>query len=62
MLTLQTERTILTPLKEEDFKDIVQMYLEPDSNKFIPPLQDKNAAQKQVVVINDCPTACRNFP
>jgi RimJ/RimL family protein N-acetyltransferase len=47
MLTLQTERTILTPLKEEDFKDIVQMYLEPDSNKFIPPLQDKNAADYQ---------------
>jgi RimJ/RimL family protein N-acetyltransferase len=47
MLILETERTILTPLKEEDFQAIISMYLEPDSNKFIPPLQNKSAEEYQ---------------
>lgn len=47
MLILETERTILSPLKEEDFQAIIQMYLEPDSNKFIPPLQNKSAEEYQ---------------
>jgi len=47
MLILETERTILSPLKEEDFQAIISMYLEPDSNKFIPPLQNKSAEEYQ---------------
>lgn len=50
MLHLETERTILTPLKEEDFQAIIQMYLEPDSNKFVPPLQNKSAAEYRVLL------------
>jgi len=48
MQTLHTKRTTLTPLKQEDFQDIIQIYLEPDSNKFIPPLQNKSAEEYQV--------------
>lgn len=47
MLALETERTILTPLKEADFQAIILMYFEPDSNKFIPPLQNKSIEEYQ---------------
>lgn len=47
MLALETERTILTPLKEADFQAIISMYFEPDSNKFIPPLQNKSIEEYQ---------------
>lgn len=50
MLTLQTERTILSPLEENDFKDIILMYLEPDSNKFVPPLQNKSVEEYQALL------------
>lgn len=50
MLTLQTERSSLTPLKEADFQEIISMYLEPDSNKFVPPLQNKNAAEYLILL------------
>lgn len=42
MLILETERTILSPFNKEDFQEIIQMYLEPDSNQFVPPLQNKS--------------------
>lgn len=50
MRTLQTERTILSPLKEGDFKNIIEMYFEPDSNKFVPPLQNKSVAEYQALL------------
>lgn len=42
MLNLETERTILSPFTKEDFQEIILMYLEPDSNQFVPPLQNKS--------------------
>jgi len=50
MLTLQTKRTTLTPLKEDDFEAIIQMYFEADSNKFVPPLQNKSIAEYQALL------------
>ena len=40
-MILQTERAILTPLSKADFSEILSMYSEADSNKFIPPLLNK---------------------
>ena len=37
-MNLHTERTILRPLAESDFDDILVMYREPDSNRYIPNL------------------------
>ncbi len=39
---LTTKRAIIRPLEENDFNALIEMYLEPDSNKFIAPLRDKN--------------------
>lgn len=39
---LTTQRAIIRPLEENDFEALIEMYLEPDSNKFIAPLRDKN--------------------
>lgn len=50
MQSLQTQRTILSPLTESDFDEIIQMYLEPDSNKFVPPLQDKTIEEYQLLL------------
>lgn len=36
-----TSRTVITPLNEDHFEQILEMYHEPDSSKFIPPLRDK---------------------
>ncbi|BDS10014.1 GNAT family N-acetyltransferase [Aureispira anguillae] len=41
MQQLNTIRTIIRPLSVTDFEEIVAMYLEPNSNAFIPPLQNK---------------------
>lgn len=37
-MILHTERTILRPLSKNDFDDVLGMYHEPDSNKYIPHL------------------------
>ncbi|TXC75642.1 GNAT family N-acetyltransferase [Luteibaculum oceani] len=36
-----TERCIVKPLQKEDFPEILEMYQELDSNKYVPPLKDK---------------------
>ena len=41
MKTLITERAIISPLAITDFEEILGMYHEPDSNKFITPLLNK---------------------
>ena len=41
-MILETTRTTITPLAKSDIPEIMEMYHEPDSNKFIPPLLDKN--------------------
>ena len=41
---MQTLRTQITPLSFEDFDEIISMYGEPDSNKFIEPLLNKSDA------------------
>ena len=41
-MTLQTERTTIIPLIESDIPEILEMYLEPDSFKFISPHKDKS--------------------
>lgn len=38
-MNLHTERTILRPLAESDFDDVLVMYHEPNSNLYIPHLQ-----------------------
>ena len=50
MQTLYTNRTVIRSLKLSDFQDIIDMYLEPDSNKFIPPLQNKTPEQYKVLL------------
>ncbi len=40
-MLLTTERTNIRPLAMKDFKALVNMYLEPDSNKYVAPLRDK---------------------
>ena len=41
-MILTTARTISAPLNQEDFDALVEMYLEPDSNKYVSPLRDKS--------------------
>lgn len=41
--TLYSNRTLLKPVSQTDFESLISMYLEEDSNKYIPPLQNKNA-------------------
>ena len=41
-MILSTSRTISTPLDKEDFDSLIEMYLEPDSNKYVKPLKDKS--------------------
>jgi len=41
-MILKTTRTTITPLAESDIPEMMEMYREPDSNKFIPPLFDKD--------------------
>lgn len=50
MQILNTERTILSPIEENDFLEIIQMYLEPDSNTFVPPLQNKSKKEYQTLL------------
>ena len=38
---LGTERTIITPISENDIPEILEMYIEPDSFKYILPHKDK---------------------
>jgi len=44
--TLNTKRTKLYSLATEDFDELLAMYQEPDSNKFIPPLRDKTPTEQ----------------
>ena len=44
MQILITNRAILTPLQKSDFEEIIDMYFEPDSNQYIPPLLNKDRA------------------
>ena len=39
---ISTSRTQIRPLKEKDFEPLISMYLEPESNKYIAPLRNKN--------------------
>jgi len=39
---LSTKRTYLRPLESSDFELLLEMYLEPDSNKYIAPLKDRS--------------------
>ena len=39
---MQTERCLIRVLSREDFPFIIDMYQEPDSNKYIGPLKDKS--------------------
>ena len=39
---ITTKRTVIEPLKRDDFKVLLEMYFEPESNKYIHPLKDKN--------------------
>jgi ribosomal-protein-alanine N-acetyltransferase len=41
-MTHTTERTISAPLVRDDFDSLIEMYLEPDSNKYVKPLRDKS--------------------
>lgn len=43
-MQLRTARTFITPISENDFSEILEMYNEPDSFKFITPLLDKDDA------------------
>lgn len=43
-MKLYTNRTSILPLSEKDFENILKMYKEPDSSKFISPLQGKDEA------------------
>ena len=47
-MTLRTERTTIIPLSESDIPEILEMYLEPDSFKFISPHKDKSKKYYQV--------------
>lgn len=38
---IKTERCIIRPLEEKDFDVLIDMYQEPDSNKYVGPLRDK---------------------
>lgn len=38
---MHTQRTILTPLSRSDFDDVLKMYSEPDTFKYIAPLLGK---------------------
>ncbi|QNR23085.1 GNAT family N-acetyltransferase [Croceimicrobium hydrocarbonivorans] len=39
---LSTKRAYLRPLESSDFELLLEMYLEPDSNKYIAPLKDRS--------------------
>ena len=47
-MTLYTERTTIIPLIESDIPEILEMYLEPDSFKYITPHKDKTREYYQV--------------
>lgn len=38
---IKAERCIIRPLEEKDFEVLIEMYQEPDSNKYVRPLRDK---------------------
>lgn len=42
-----TSRLRIRPIAECDLPELVKMYLEPDSNKYIPPLQNKTTQEYQ---------------
>tara|TARA_B110000977_G_scaffold192645_1_gene266448 strand:- start:1601 stop:2107 length:507 start_codon:yes stop_codon:yes gene_type:complete len=42
-MTIYTERTICKPIVKEDFSNLIDMYLEPDSNKYIEPFRGKTS-------------------
>ncbi|MFT6244799.1 MAG: RimJ/RimL family protein N-acetyltransferase [Salibacteraceae bacterium] len=46
-MQLETRRTIISTLSENDFSAILEMYQEPDSNTFIPPLLNKTTEYYQ---------------
>lgn len=39
---LTTQYFTLSPLKSSEFEELIEMYLEPDSNKYVRPLQNKS--------------------
>lgn len=41
-MILTTERTFSTPLDKDDFDSLIEMYLEPDSNKYVKSLKGKS--------------------
>lgn len=44
---MQTERCIIRPLRREDIPFILEMYQEPDSNKYIAPLNNKSQEEQE---------------
>ncbi|MCG8575496.1 MAG: GNAT family N-acetyltransferase [Flavobacteriales bacterium] len=38
---IQTQRTHIVPLEQNHFDSLIEMYLEPESNKYVAPLRDK---------------------
>ena len=48
---MQTERTILTMLTKDDYTEILLMYEEPDTFKYIAPLQNKS--QEELIIFLD---------
>jgi ribosomal-protein-alanine N-acetyltransferase len=46
-LQIKTSRALISPLSKSDFKEIMEMYQEPDSNTFIPPLLNKTTEYYQ---------------
>lgn len=38
---IKTKRCLIRPLEEKDFDVLIDMYQEPDSNKYVGPLRDK---------------------
>lgn len=45
---LQTERCLIRSLSKSDFDILIEMYLEPDSNKYIRPLKNKGRSFYEV--------------
>lgn len=50
--TLATRRTILNLLQPDDFEEILSLFREPDTFRFIPHLQDKSMDEYKAVLAN----------
>jgi RimJ/RimL family protein N-acetyltransferase len=53
---INTQRTVIKPLNEEDIPAIIEMYAEPDSNKYIAPLVGKSVNEYTVFLQNKIET------